>query len=280
MASINVKRFIIHELIKDKSPDKASELLDLSEDIVSNLAVNLISIYTKKTTVIWGRFNEGEQFPKKLLKHIQKDDDTEFVNLTRSSMDDLAVNMSGTSGTGGYICFVEYESKNRTRMLVSMVKNTEGVRLNNLKPETDIHVDTSKLHQAIDISLTGYNDSFGKADLVENYLGFVSKKGEPIGYFQNSFSCNPSVTPVMAVNKSLAAVCEYLSEHTSDDSILKSAHRKVLDYYKENSGKTVSLRKINDIVNAHLPEDKEEARDGFLEFSKKDEWQLPDHLMP
>lgn len=52
MASI--KRFVIHELFKEKKPDVAGELLNLGNEIILKLAKDLVKIKDGRTAVLWG----------------------------------------------------------------------------------------------------------------------------------------------------------------------------------------------------------------------------------
>lgn len=275
---MKVNRFVVHELVKGGKKEIAKDLLDLNQEVVAKLAEDIIDIYSKKSAVIWGRFREDERFPRDLKSFSVIDSDEEFLKISESSMDTLSRNMAGTVGTGGFICYVQYESQAKNRFLVAMVKNTEGIRLKDLKPEIDIHVDTSKLHQAISINIDGFVENYQKDGAVESYLGFVSIKGEPSGYFQDSFSCINNVTPAIAVGKTNGAVCKFLSEIGLEKNKISEARSRLFSYFKENVGKTVTLQKINDLVNSFIPEEMPDKRDGFIEFSKDDEWQIPDHF--
>ena len=274
---MKVSRFVIHELIKDLKPRLASRLLDLEKEVIRKLAVDLVTIYQKKSSVIWGKFDLKQRFPASFKEYIGcAQDDKDFFELTSSAMERLEEEMKGTAGTGGYICFVEYYHKGSNHVLIAMIKNTEGVKLKNLTPQTDIHIDKSRLYQAIDINFSSYVDSIGVQGYTKSYLAFISKKGEPSGYFQEAFACIDNVTPSVAVNKTPVAAKKYVSSFVDDKGCLKELERRIYDYYKSNVGKTITLDKISDIVNGFIPDSNPEGRDGFIEFAKSDEWQLPD----
>ncbi len=279
MATIN--RFIVHELIKNTEPDMAKVLLRLDNPLVLKLADDVVNVYKKKTAVMWGKFKNNGAFPLELQKLNKTDvSDAEFISLTDFVMQQLVLSMEHTSGTGGYICFIEYSSMKTHRLLVAMIKNTDGVKLTNLVPEEDIHVDISKLYQAIDINVLAYFASIGEGD-VESYLGFISKQGEPSGYFNEAFSSTDNITPNKAVAKAPQALKAFLGQHTEDKAVLKSAHDTLVKYLSDSVGKKASLGKINDIANAHLPEGSaDNAKDGFIEFAKSDAWQIPEYFQP
>ncbi|GGI70200.1 hypothetical protein GCM10007978_05180 [Shewanella hanedai] len=278
--SVIVSHFIIHELIKNQDPSMAPNLLDLEDPIVLGLAQDIADVYIKKTSVMWGKFRQGGAFPTELISYTESDSsDDQFTLLTSNSMTRLASNMSGTSGTGGYICFIEYNYRGCNRLLIAMIKNTKGVKLTDLIPQLNVHVDISKLYQALEVNVNNYQSSIGATSVIQSYLGFISKKGEPSDYFQSAFSCTDNVTPTVAVKKSPKALEAYLKQYTDSASTLKSADTMLVNYFKDNLGSVVTLQRINEIANAFLPEDvADEARDGFLEFAKTEDWQLPDHF--
>ena len=272
-----ISNFIIHELNKNEASDIASDVLDLSDSLVSSLAEDILDIYRNKANVIWGKFRQNGAFPKLLPAYNSSYKKDDFYDVSTKSMELLSEAINKTSGTGGYICFVEYQSKGDNRLLIAMIKNTDGIKLKDLKPEQDIHVDLSKLYQALDINISYYLDNAGKAKLKKSYIGFISKRGEPSGYFQIAFSCTDNITPSKAVKASPSALRAFLESHEQEELRIKEAQQNLLRYFNENKDKTVYLNRINDIANAHLPDDKAEiAKDGFLKFAKEDKYQLPD----
>ncbi|REL31415.1 nucleoid-associated protein [Thalassotalea euphylliae] len=201
-----ITNFIIHELIKHQNSDIAKSVLDLSDPLVMSLAEDILNIYRNKVNVIWGKFQSSGQFPRLLADYNDAYHQEGFYEVSTKAMDLLSDAISTTSGTGGYICFIEYQSKGDNRLLVAMIKNTDGIKLTNLKPEQEIHVDLSKLYQALDINVSYYLNNLGKTELKKSYIGFISKRGEPSGYFQLAFSCTDNITPSKAVKASPAAV--------------------------------------------------------------------------
>jgi nucleoid-associated protein len=272
-----ISNFVIHELKKHEESDIAPDVLDLSEPLVLSLAEDILNVYRNKASVIWGKFRETGDFPKLLPKYDSSYTKKDFFKVSKESMDLLSESISSTSGTGGYICFVEYQSKGDNRLLIAMIKNTDGIKLTDLKPKKDFHVDLSKLYQALDINVSYYLKNIGKTELKQSYIGFISKRGEPSGYFQTAFSCTDNITPSKAVRAAPAALKAFLKEHSQDEKHIKEAEQTLLRYLNERKDKTVHLSRINDIANAYLPDDiRDEAKDAFLKFSKKDQYQLPD----
>ncbi|WP_412498731.1 nucleoid-associated protein [Shewanella indica] len=239
MASI--KRFVIHELFKDKNPDVASEILNLENDVILKLAKDLVKIKDNRTAVLWGQFKGNGDFPLK-LKELDIDQTDEernktFLELTEKTMNSLYEEIVHTNSKGGYICFIEYKSFHDHRLMAAMITNTSGIKLTNLKPKSEVHVDLSKLHQAVDINMTGYfkslNDEYSK-----NYLSFIGK-GKHTDYFTSAFDCINKITPAKAVNKAPVVLKDFLSQFNVDNITQKNARAQLVKYLTDNIGKEV-----------------------------------------
>lgn len=273
-----IKRFVIHELFKDKAPDIAKGLLDLSNSIIVDLATQLIKIKDNRTAVLWGQFKESNDFPKGLTS-LEKETnkvkrDSLFLNLTDETMQLLHEEISHTNSKGGYICFIEYESFKENRFMSVMIKNTAGIKLTNLKPTTEIHVDLSKLHQAIDVNVNGYLKSI-KGNYEKNYLSFIGK-GKETDYFAKAFGCINRITPAKAVNKAPIVLRDFLVQFKVDNSTLKNARAQLVKYLSDNIDKEVHLSKIEEIAISHLPDTcTEEDKSSFLAFSKLEKYEMP-----
>ncbi|MCD9516620.1 nucleoid-associated protein [Photobacterium carnosum] len=277
MASI--KRFIIHELFKEKEPDVADELLNLSNEIILKLAEDLVKIKDARTAVLWGQFKGNGDFPLKLKKLNEEQSDDErnkkFLELAEFTMGALYEEISHTNSKGGYICFIEYESFQNCRLMAAMIKNTAGIKLTNLKPTTDIHVDLSKLHQAVDINATGYLKSLDTDDYKKNYLSFIGK-GTYTDYFTGAFDCINKITPAKAVNKAPEVLKDFLAQFNVDNTTQKSARAQLVKYLTDNIGKEVHLSKIDEIAVSHLPAIcSDEEKQSFIAFSKQDKYEMP-----
>ncbi|HHX8511843.1 TPA: nucleoid-associated protein [Vibrio diabolicus] len=276
MASI--KRFVIHELFKDKNPDVASEILNLENDVILKLAKDLVKIKDNRTAVLWGQFKGNGDFPLK-LKELDIDQTDEernktFLELTEKIMNSLYEEIVHTNSKGGYICFIEYKSFHDHRLMAAMITNTSGIKLTNLKPTSEVHVDLSKLHQAVDINMTGYfkslNDEYSK-----NYLSFIGK-GKHTDYFTSAFDCINKITPAKAVNKAPVVLKDFLSQFNVDNIAQKNARAQLVKYLTDNIGKEVHLSKIEEIAVSHLPDScTEEEKQSFIAFSKQDKYEMP-----
>jgi nucleoid-associated protein len=273
---VTVSRFIIHKLSKNEAPQIAPELLDLENEFVSKLADKIIAVYHTKISVVWGRFRHGGQFPTE-VKRIEKiaASDDRFKGIAAFSMRRLQEEMTTTAGTGGFICFIEYTKNGCNQLMIAMIKNTDGIKLNGLVPTGDIHVDLSRLYQAINMNFNLYFLSL-KEKFTPNYLGFIGKKGDSSDYFTDAFSGTDKVSPSQAVTKSHKALKSFLRQYTDKKPILKEAHETLVSYLNENINKTVTLEKVNEIANIFLPEEHADKKDSFIEYAKSDSWQIPD----
>lgn len=273
-----IKRFVIHELFKDKVPDKAETLLELENKIILNLCENLLKTKDKRTAVLWGKFKGTGDFPaelKRLNADLTVDErDTILLNLTYSVMDSLYEEIVHTNSNGGYICFIEYTSHGNTRILAAMINNTAGVKLTKLKPTKEIHVDLSKLHQAVDINASSYFTSLVEG-YKNNYLSFIGK-GKSSDYFTQAFDCIDTVTPAKAVAKAPIVLKDFLEQFNVDKATQKSARAQLVKYLSDNISDEVHLSKIDEIAVAHMPIDcSDEEKQSFIEFSKQETYQMP-----
>lgn len=279
-----IKRFVIHELFKDKKPDIAKALLNLNVDIIKNLALDLVKIKDGKTAVLWGKFRGNGNFPLKLVdldgQLSDSDKDEKFKELTKLAMDSLFEEIVSTNSKGGYICFIEYESYKNSRFMVAMITNTSGIKLKKLKPTSDIHVDLSKLHQAVDINISAFLDTLknpaSDIDVNEkNYLSFTGK-GKSTNYFTSAFDCVNGTTPAKAVAKSVILLKDFLEEHGADSVAQKEARSQWVRYLSDNSNEEVFLTKLEDIAVSHLPATcTDEEKESFILFSKQDKYEMP-----
>ena len=273
-----IQRFVIHELFKDKKPDIATDLLDLKNSIILDLATQLIKIKENRTAVLWGQFKENRYFPKGLIDLNKELDESKrsnlFLSLTNATMQSLHKEVNHTNSKGGYICFIEYVSYKDTRFMAAMIKNTAGIKLTNLKPTKEIHVDLSKLHQAVDVNTSGYLKSLS-GNYEKNYLSFIGK-GKDTDYFANAFGCIDRITPAVAVNKAPSVIRDFLGQFKVDDATQKSARAQLVKYLSDNINREVHLSKIEEIAISHLPDTcSEEDKGSFLAFSKKEQYEMP-----
>ena len=284
---MELKKFIIHELVKEETdPILAEELLDLDDVVINKLAEKIMELFHKKTSVIWGVLkNLSYDFPLELKTTYQSPlamCDRAFIDVTSKSMKRLREKMAGTAGTGGYIAFIEYEQKSVDYIAAFMIKNTEAFRLTKLKPESVTQVDTTRLYQAICVNTAAFMRDVVGENNGRSYVRYFSKSSEPSGYFIDAFSCENNVTPSMATKKAPAAVKAFLIEECglSKDSSDK-AHWEVVDFLIDNINKPVTLEKINNIVNKYIPEDKaEKLKDQFITYAQGEKWQIPEQFQP
>lgn len=282
MASYVLSKFVIHELVKgEDEPRLADELLDLSDTVISNLALEILELFDKKTSVIYGVFTSNAmKFPQKLKSYQDNGtSDTEFLDTTKTTMTDMQLAMKNTSGTGGYITFIEYSKNNSTYLIAVMIKNTKAFELKKLKPKEATRVDTTKLYQAININIDSFIKQHAIKDLqsLKSYISFISKAGEPSGYFLDAFSCKANVTPAKATSSAPKAAQAYLESIGVDKDTAREAFYQVVDLLIEHAESPISISRIHRKVNEFIPENiYEDVKDDFLAFAKNEEYQIPD----
>ncbi|APD87297.1 hypothetical protein BM527_15030 [Alteromonas sp. Mex14] len=277
-----VSKFVIHELVKgEDEPRLASELLDVTDNVINDLAEEILELFDKKTSVIYGIFTSHNlKFPKSIKSYRDcGNQNTDFLTTSQETMRDMQLAMKNTSGTGGYITFIEYIKQNATYVIAVMIKNTKAFELKELKPKEATRVDTTKLYQAININIDSFirQHQTQKQEDLKSYISFVSKAGEPSGYFLDAFSCKANVTPAKATASAPKAARSFLLSVGVEKEKAKEAYYAVVDLLIESAEKPISISKIHRKVNEYLPENiYENTKDDFLAYAKNEEYQLPD----
>lgn len=287
MVDITLTQFVIHNVRKDtEEPEKADELLDLEDEDIRGLAEEVVSLFWKKANISYGRFtNTNELFPSQLRGQVIVETptltlaDDEFFALSKETTDKIHDEMKSTSGTGGYVAYLGYVKAHSTYYMAALIKNTSAFEIINLKPEKGFKVDTSKLHQAININipnmLSYFNQHSEESSQVKNFIGLLSKTAEPTDYFRNAFASRSFVDNATASENAPKIVRKMLVQVGLPHDKAKQASYDVADYLIENNGKTVTLEKINDIANSYLAPEHSDKLDYLLEYVKTSDKEVP-----
>jgi nucleoid-associated protein len=294
---------IIHELIKepardgnpaiDASIEEAEHLLDSSDDATVALVSNIHSLYgTKGNASSQGTFNEegAFAFPVQFGSFIDSNgDDEAFRELTMYAMENLRESADGENfATGGYIVFAFYQQNNEEFFLAAMLKKKDGIRLQDLRPETIQEVDLSKLHQAIKVNLSRYLN-FKEAEdqdepLNDSYLSFISPKSNQSasGYFISAFGCTDARAAAVSTKSALEAVRRFFEDDERIEHLKTDANDRAVEFMEETlkrEEKICTLDELNHLVNGLIPIDlMDELNDSFVEYANGDPFFVPDRF--
>jgi nucleoid-associated protein len=312
-----LRHAIIHELIKSvhvkdapkEIPEiKEGNLLDIESEPVSSLVNNIYDIYGKKgNNSASGTFDESDSVEVKFKSYLDDflylDNPDEDIDVERDAfkafslltMVKLKNKISDQNfATGGYIVFGHYLAEDRDIdsngfLLVAMVKNKDGIILNNLVPEIIQPIDMSKLHQAIKINIEMYSSFYEAHDeerrRVQNYLTFISPKINETtsGYFSYAFDCINAISHSKSTKSAIYAVEKFFEQ----DDGLKPFRREAIDDIAQklydlslSDDSECTLDHMDVWVNAHIPTElHEQFSDKFSTFANDEPHNVPASFM-
>lgn len=295
---IEITNFVIHQIEKnEQGPKKAQQLLDLTKEVNSSLARDIVELYSEKTTIAYGRFsNLGHLFPRSFRENVINADKVtinseQFYSVSCETVEEMSELMKATTGTGGYVAFITYKSAEKPFFISVLIKDTKAYEIENLEPTESFKVDISKLHQAVHININMMHSTLqaekeeenegeggaNKARAKPSYIGFLSKSSEPIEYFINAFSCRQHSDNSKASSNAPTAVKRMLLSIGVEKEKAQQAMDETVNFIIENNNKRVSVRSLNNIANKYIPEDMlEEKEDYFFEYLKQNEIEIPD----
>jgi len=297
---------IIHELNKEKkqkdNPQKApsiskGQLLNVEALPVQSLVNSIMKIYgTKGNSSAQGTFDlsGGFSFPHHLNQFLAGT--YSFSLFTEKAMQCL-LNASRdiNFATGGYLVFGHYtaeSSDNSNMLLIAMVKKRDGITLNNLIPETIQEVDLSKLHQAVRINITNYQqwkieqDKKTEPNPINSYLSFVSPRNnkDASGYFVDAIGCTNAVLDKVATTNVISAVNNFFESNIALKKYKREAKEEIASNLYEISKldpPECSIETIDAWVTAYIPDELQEELAGtFCELANNEPYNVPAIFKP
>lgn len=297
---------IIHELVKEKklkdipriAPSfNEGQMLDVESLPVQSLVNSIVKIYgTKGNSSAQGTFDlaGGFSFPRHLNKFIAGEEN--FFDFTKNSMQCLLNACRDINfATGGYIVFGHYISEvagSSDMLLIAMVKKRDGITLNNLIPETIQEVDLSKLHQAVRINITSYqewideNNKNTDPNPINSYLSFVSPRNnkDASGYFVDAIGCTNAVLDKVATNKVIAAVDDFFKSNDALKIFKREAKETIASNLYEISkseNSECAIETIDSWVTAFIPDELQDEMAGeFCTLANNDPYNVPAIFKP
>lgn len=283
--TIEYKHVVIHHLRKEpKQPIQLPVIkrvtLNSESDSVRKLVEGVLNLYgTKDNNAIFGTFantlEEKGFFPGKFEEFRQsRQIDTDFIALTETAMNSLQAKAGDVNfASGGYILFASYVSDNKPFLLVAMIKQREGIQLNdNLEPIGVKELDLSKLHQAARINIERYlaHENADKEDKEQfSYLSFVSPRSNQSasGYFIKALGCSGGV----AASRATDTACKEMSKFFRSKPELKDKapdlKADVFSYLREcySEQRAATINDLTSVARKHLPADYDDEKRTLLE---------------
>lgn len=251
--------------------DTPSEL----DERMTKLGEELLRVYGRLTNN-YGCFDadhETYRFPHHLTEYHTTAIDV--VELSKRTCRAIAARMSGSnSATGGYACFLRYESQGRDWLLVVMLKLKTGTGIDptTLELNESLAFDINHLHEAARIDLDKWqNDE-------QPYLSFIKRSGrqdEVTRYFRLALGCTEYTDSKSNTDHALKAVDAYCTDKGLTPEQRRHARQKVYEYFNEKSKaeEPVNLVALSGLINDQEP-------DSFLEFVRDNDLPVSETFEP
>ena len=184
--------------------------------------------------------------------------------LTRDAMQRLYENANANqASSGGNLLFADYSTPQGRYFLIAMIKQKPGITLSaTLEPSELMHLDLSKLHQAVRISfskLTDYQAATEAERQELNYLSFISPGAVKAasGYFVSAIGCTAGAAAAQATTKLITESKRFFSDNPRLRPNKESFQNSLMVYLKERyeTGESVRLSEVEHIARSHFPEE-------------------------
>lgn len=265
---INPKKTVIQPLFDTTKPT----VIKLVQDIH-------VLLGKEKNKVYWGQFSNnkrGGSFPDSIREHLKKPDTDTFEKLSHKTLEELIKQAKDELlATGGHTLIAKYQSEGKDFLLVTNIKEKEGLRLGkNYEPIESSNIDLTQILQAARINLKKFTEIESNPETPlsieadKTYLCFISKgKADASKYFIEALGCEKGITSARATKNTIECTYNYFKDNQSLSPYKKAAKENVIRYLKsrledkesENTGKA----SIDGIVNAAksaIPPEKSELQ--------------------
>ncbi|AVJ56739.1 hypothetical protein C5610_10860 [Idiomarina sp. OT37-5b] len=213
----------------------------------------------------------------------------DFISLTKTAMNSLQAKARDVNfASGGYILFASYLSENKPFLLVAMIKQREGIQLNeNLEPVGIQELDLSKLHQAARINIERYLQH----ELAENedkdqfsYLSFVSPRTNQSasGYFIKALGCSGGVAASRATDAACKEMAKFFRKKPELRTKTSDLKADVFSYLREcyEDQRAATINDLTAVARKHLPatyddEQRTSLEKELAEYLNSEEVQVP-----
>ncbi|CDF87051.1 hypothetical protein PKB_5746 [Pseudomonas knackmussii B13] len=284
---VNHNKTVIQPLFNPQKP----AVIKLVQDIHTLLG-------KEKNKVFWGQFSDGKReglFPDGIRKYISSPNDTKiFEDLSKTVLSELIKQADDSLlATGGHILISAYRSEGRHFLLVTSVKEKDGLRLGkNYEPIESANIDFSQIAHAARINIDKFKSYGQPMHLAEaeetdkTYLCFISKgKSDASRYFIEALGCEKGITSARATKKAIDLVYEYFKGNEKLSPFKKPAKEAVIRYLRakldsehEESEKKASLDGIINAAKSAIPAEFAELAseiDSLSDELNSEENQLP-----
>lgn len=298
--TIELNHAVIHQLVKESKQriqpsDIREELLDCSLESVQKLVDDVVKLYgTRDNNATFGTFAAAEEEPGRFPTafetfRVEQQSPQAFLTLTKIAMQSLFNRARDVNfASGGYILFASYQSNQKAFFLVAMIKQREGLQLDeNLVPVGITELDLNKLHQAARINVERYVE-YSNATPEErdelSYLSFVSPKANQSasGYFIKALGCSGGVAASAATNSAISGMGNFFNQRAELRQHKTEVKSDVFSYLREciTEKKTGSISDLVGIARRNLPaayeeEERNRVANELAEYLNSEDVKVP-----
>ncbi|KNC10010.1 hypothetical protein AC791_15490 [Klebsiella sp. RIT-PI-d] len=303
MTDFTLNSIIVHELLKEAkkpmNPVKKIKFrdstLDKKNDIVLRLVNEINNLYGKKgNSAYYGVFKEElterGPVPDAIEGYVSLRSPSiqQFIDLTVEIMKKLAVEAEKQLwASGGVIVFADYVRDGVRFLLVSMIKQKDGIRLSSsLEPEILEQLDLTKINQAARINFDKFIMYQNSPDLDKNdlsYLSFISTTTQQTasGYFIMALGCDKGITSNKATKNLPSLVKSFFDNNPSLQEHSRHFKSEVITYLANqcNSNQPAKLSDIAVMAYRHMTylhdEKREELSAQLISHLNSEEVRIP-----
>jgi len=251
---MELKKVIIHELIKEKESRKVE--IVLSDELIPNndestALVSALSDSYKSDRILYAIFDnsEGKYFPEKFSEYRATiRDNIDFITFTKIVMGNLVEFIKPIIfATGGYFVFAEYTENGYNFISIFLIRDVEGRILrktpNSFSIQTVEYVDTKNLAMACRINENRINE-----DEI-NYLSFTQLRQQEVSeYFKAWISIKQienSSDYTKALYTIITQIVPPIDPETNAQYPIETFRNLVYSYTSSSPNDTVNIRDLS-----------------------------------
>lgn len=253
---MEVKKIVIHELIKEQNKKEAHAFLSNSVLQISTETIDLVEKLDKsfkKDYITYALFNyeEGTNFPNLFQAYNQSEKTNDlFISFTKSALLKLKDVIQGVIfAKGGYLVFTEYEINNATYIGVYLIRDEKGILFNKNAANKSFtinpvkYLNTNKLAMGCRINIDRYVNNDGKyIAMIKNNLTDFS---DYFNYWISIFQPESSTEYTDALYQIISNINAPINPDTDEQYTVDEYRKKVHDYIKTRPNKIVNIPELS-----------------------------------
>lgn len=263
--------FIIHFINKDKDKDVArldstDELSTLGAGVGEELFLDSLQKLFKSQGMLYGDFSPTSPFEAEYKAHSNDGKDpVDLVAFSLQSAERLRLIMEDTQfSTGGFICYLSYESDGDTYLMVLILNLTDAFTLQKNGSQYSVvsieHLDLKHLRMGLQFNVSAYQRG------EEVYIYFQSGGSKDTSdYFYKDYAGTKNIIPpaksTRTLMKWLNTQYDLAAEHNNCEKFEFKARVDTLLFERDE----ISLNELKEIF---FPGDKEK-QDSFIESANE-----------